>query len=238
MFNLEKKFAQQLIATKCSYNLLSVARFFFQWKDSIRKGESPIIKRRPWMTFQSIDFLGKNLIHGSNVFEYGGGGSTLYCLDRGANVVTVEHDIKWFWLLDKKIQEDNLSQNWKGILKEPTRYPELLQEDPSNPELYISDDKKFKGFWFRDYASSIDFYPDLFFDFVLVDGRSRPSCIKHSVAKVKIGGFLLLDNTERNYYLSMSTKKYLEHYRVVLDEFGPTLGVSEFTKTTIWQRFK
>ena len=238
MLEAEKKFAELLIANKGGIDSLSISRFFFKWKASLRHGRSPIVDRKPWMTFQAIEFLEENLRHGNNVFEYGGGGSTLYCLDKGAHVVTAEHDLIWFSLLKKSILKDVFYDNWEGIMVEPTIDPYKTTKDPSDPERYQSDDECFNEFWFKEYVSSIDCYSESFFDFVLVDGRSRPSCIKHSAPKVKIGGFLLLDNTERNYYLSMNAKKYLEHYEIVLDEFGPTPGALWFTKTTIWKRVR
>ncbi|MGB4333621.1 MAG: hypothetical protein WBJ41_02085 [Chromatiaceae bacterium] len=238
MLESEKKFLELLITNKVGIKSLLIARFFFQWKASLRSGKSPITDRRPWMTFQSIEFLEKYLKHGSNVFEYGGGGSTLYCLDKGAHVVTVEHDLVWFSLLEKAILKDDLSQSWKGIMIEPTIDPGQTPKNPSNPKIYQSYDDCFNGFWFKEYVSSIDYYPESFFDFVLVDGRSRPSCLTHAALKVKIGGFLLLDNTERSYYLSMDTRKYLDRYQIVLDEFGPTPGALWFTKTTIWKRVR
>jgi len=188
------------------------------------------------MTYQAIAFLGKILTPGSNVFEYGGGGSTLFCLDRGARVVTVEHDPEWLSLLTDKTRADHLSENWTGLLRQPDRPPVPIPRDPSNPELYVSDDRDFDGLWFQNYAATIDDYASIAFDVVIVDGRGRPSCIKHSVDKVRRGGYLVLDNTERSYYLQTDTMKYLINFRIVLDGYGPTPGATWFTETTIWQR--
>lgn len=90
------------------------------------------------MTFQSIEFLEKYLKHGSNVFEYGGGGSTLYCLDKSAHVVTVEHDLVWFSLLEKAILKDDLSQSWKGIMIEPTIGIQVRLQKIPQIQRYIS----------------------------------------------------------------------------------------------------
>ena len=53
---------------------------------------------------------------------------------------------------------------------------------------------------FFDYASFIDQYPDNYFDLILIDGRARPSCFMHAAAKVKHGGYVVLDNAERVSY--------------------------------------
>ena len=237
MFNLEMQFLRQLLVNDCGLNSFSIVRYFDQWKKSQRKDCSPLINRKPWMTFQSATFLEHNLTRGCTVFEYGGGGSTLYFLDKGATVITVEHDQVWFEELNKQILEGNLSNNWIGLMAKPIIKPKEQESDSSDPDLYTSSDREFDMYWFRDYVSSIDSYPDSSFDFVIIDGRSRPSCIKHSVSKVKRGGFLVLDNTERAYYLRKAIK-YLDSFNVVLDKFGPTPGLPFFTKTTIWQRVK
>ena len=187
------------------------------------------------MTFQSISVLERNLTRGCSVFEYGGGGSTLYFLDKGANVITVEHDQVWFDKLNREIDKNCLTNNWTGLMIKPTGKPTEEESDASDPDLYTSSDSEFDELWFKDYVSSIDCFSDSSFDFVIIDGRSRPSCMKHSVSKVKVGGFLVLDNTERVYYLR-NTVDYLNSFVVVLDKFGPTPGLPFFTKTTIWQR--
>lgn len=130
------------------------------------------------------------------------------------------------------------SGKWRGILEQPTTATDNPVTDPSDPDSYQSSDGEFKGLCFNGYASAIDMYPDSFFDLVIIDGRSRPSCLKHSVSKVKPLGFLLLDNTERTWYLSRHTLPYLQDYRLALDGFGPTPGASWFTRTTIWERVR
>lgn len=38
------------------------------------------------------------------------------------------------------------------------------------------------------------------FDIIIVDGRDRVKCIESSIPKLKSGGWLILDNSERTYY--------------------------------------
>ena len=59
------------------------------------RGRSTMRLRLPWLPFRLIDELAAVIGPGSRVFEYGGGGSTLWFLDRGAEVVTVEHHEGW-----------------------------------------------------------------------------------------------------------------------------------------------
>lgn len=236
MLELEKQFARQLLTHKNGIHSLALVRYFGCWKKSQQKALAPILERRPWMTFQSAFLLDKNLSPGDSVFEYGGGGSTLYFLDRGAKVVTVEDAPDWYMLLTEKIKEDGLAKNWTGLLKAPAPPVMPGENDASDPDCYTSNSKKYRNYDFTDYVRAIDHYPDRSFDIVVVDGRSRPSCIKHAVDKVKVEGYLVLDNTERDYYLREKTLRHLVNFKVILDEFGPTPGLPWFTKTTVWRR--
>jgi predicted O-methyltransferase YrrM len=47
------------------------------------------------------------------------------------------------------------------------------------------------------YADLSDF-PDKYFDFVLVDGEERSRCIRSAVPKIRDGGLLYLDNTDKD----------------------------------------
>jgi hypothetical protein len=71
--------------------------------------------------------------------------------------------------------------------------------DPGSSHNFHSSD--FKGYSFENYVRAIDAYPNDFFDFVIIDGHARLSCIKNSIPKIKRGGMLVLDNSDRNHYL-------------------------------------
>ena len=81
--------------------------------------------------------------------------------------------------------------------------PEALFEnkDYNNSNDFISVLGEFNGMSFENYARSIDSFKNEYFDLVIVDGRSRVSCIAQAMPKVKKQGILLVDNTEREYYL-------------------------------------
>ena len=42
-------------------------------------------------------------------------------------------------------------------------------------------------------------FPDESFDLVIVDGYARPSCVLHAIPKIRRGGHLLLDDSDREY---------------------------------------
>ena len=107
-------------------------------------------------------------------------------------------------------------------------------QDIADPNLYLSDDVTFSECNFRKYVCQIDLFPDNIFDIVLVDGRARPSCIKHASKKVKIGGLIVLDNSDREYYLRMTANLLQDFDRRIFQGVAP--GVTWFTETSIFIR--
>ena len=73
----------------------------FQSFKPIRKGE-PI----PWLTYSFIDFLEPRLSKDLNILEFGSGNSTLFFSCRVKSVFSIEHDMKWIELLEKKISHN------------------------------------------------------------------------------------------------------------------------------------
>src|ERR1700712_778935 len=51
--------------------------------------------RVPFWPYAAAEYLEARLPAGAKVFEYGSGGSTLWLLDHGADVTSVEHDRSW-----------------------------------------------------------------------------------------------------------------------------------------------
>lgn len=195
-----------------------------------------MIDRLPWMTFQSISFLNNKIKEGHLIFEYGGGGSTLFYLDKGAKVITVEHDSNWFDEISKEVIFYEKKGSWKGFNVPPEEESNFNNENEIRLYSYSSNSEKYFGKKFKKYVRTINRYPDEYFDFIVIDGRARSSCVLESVAKVKLGGFLVLDNTERNYYLTRETLSCLRNFKLILDELGPSPYVDFFTKTNIWKR--
>ncbi len=155
------------------------------------------------MPFAAVADLENRLKRPGAIFEFGSGGSTFFFASRGHRVVTVEHDRKWHEQILKKIRAENWS-DVEAILREPSA-EEQDSWDPSDPDRYHSGVPAYQGFSFRSYAAVLDDYPDAFFDLVLVDGRARPSCIKHALPKVRPGGCLVLDDAGRPRYRSART---------------------------------
>jgi hypothetical protein len=212
-------------------------RFLKPWSKTIREPYSPILARQPWISFPATDFLTTNLTANQRVFEFGGGGSTLFYLDKGLRVITAEHNAEWFKKIQQLVKFAINMSTWQGILLTPCQPNRTeMRHDFSDPNAYNSSDAQSRDLDFYNYASSIDAFLDESFDLVTVDGRARPSCLKHGASKVKRGGYLLLDNTERAHYVTPKIKTYLEEFEIAFDCFGPVAGLLDFTRTTIWKK--
>jgi hypothetical protein len=230
-------FLKQILSqlSKGNTGVLKQVKYFQRWKKSLTPGISSMSDRQPWLTFQAIDYLRKSLNRDSVVFEYGGGGSTLFFIDHAGTVKTVEHDEAWFLNLEHNILTNN-STNWKGSLILPENKSTTEELNPGNPEHYFSADENFTDKLFKAYASEIDKYADNTFDFVLVDGRVRPSCIMHSVEKIKSGGYLIVDNSDRKYYFEFTGSILQKHFIKVFDEMALSPYANFLTKTGIWKK--
>ena len=173
--------------------------------------EDRFLKQKiPWLTFDAIDFLNTLPLQSKKVFEWGSGGSTLFWLKKGADVISVEHDPQWYEKM-KLILNNTKKIEYKLI--EPEIYYDASCSssfDPSDPDSYLSSNSNKQSY--RKYASYIDKFDDNYFDIIVVDGRARPSCIKHAISKIKTGGILILDNSDRDYYLS-KTSQYLKNFQ-------------------------
>ena len=210
--------------------------YYRAWKASNNDTYHPLRARKPWINYPATDLLSSRLHTGQSVFEFGAGGSTLFFLDKGLRVTTVEHDCKWFQTISDAVSSHGQVSAWRGLLCEPSI--RSTQPDPSdwaNPEAYASSSRLHQNHDFSVYAKSIDRFKNERFDLVLIDGRARPSCVKHAACKVKQGGFLLVDNTERAHYVTPRTLDHLKMFRLVRDCYGPTAGLLNFTRSTIWQ---
>jgi hypothetical protein len=220
--------------SKGKLSSLSDVKYYKRWATYLQPQRNSIADHLPWINFPAIDFLEKHLNSSDKVFEYGGGGSTLFFLDRVKEVVTVEHNPEWFQILQKTVIVEN-NKKWDGnlLVAEPTSNYQSLKS--SNPDDYYSADPNYSKMSFFKYASYIDKFPDGYFDVVLVDGRARPSCIKHAVNKIKKDGILVLDNAERNYYMQ-ETGPYMRNFKMIMDRFSPLPYLKHFTQTNIWQK--
>lgn len=143
-------------------------------------------------------------IPNARVFEYGSGASTLWLARRACEVVSVEHDRDWHAVLKGKL----------------SAYPHVkLRLVPGSPsgaagDKYRSDKPGARDLSFRNYVHAITDEPDAF-DLIVIDGRCRIRCLDAARDKLRPGGMILFDNSNRVRY-------------------RPGLEASEFQRSRYW----
>lgn len=206
-------------------------RFYAAWKRCLGSSVAALSDHAPWITFEARGFVETILKPEFAVFEYGSGGSTLFYSKRVKQVVTVEHDLDWHASVVQALSTAGIS-NCTYLLAPPESV-NASPEDPSDPTTYCSARQLHRDHRFRGYAASIEDYADEFFDLISVDGRARPSCVWHAHVKVKVGGYLLLDNSERDhYYRARGILADWEDHHF----YGPGPYGSRFWRTSVWRR--
>jgi predicted O-methyltransferase YrrM len=208
-----------------------MARFFRQWNTLRTSDRSALEAGVPWLAIEAIEWLDGYLDAQMRAFEWGSGGSTLFLARRVRALVTVEHDATWHDAVSRQLESAGF-ENCRYLLREPV--PETERRDASAvPGAYASSDEGFAGRSFREYCAAIDVYPDESFDLVVVDGRARPSCIWHARTKVRQGGVIIVDNSERPHYVPAF--EVLEGWSR-RDFAGPVAFHKRFSTTTIFVR--
>lgn len=173
----------------------------------------------PWTSPASIEIFKKSLNKNHIGFEWGSGSSTFFFAKRIKELISVEHNQQWYQKVSQQIQQANLSNVHLKFIH--VQYPEKhLDKDgfqvaatPSQVEAY------------KEYYSFIDQYPDNYFDFILIDGRTRVQCGKHAIPKLKPGGMLVLDNSERARYQELKN---------MVKDWPSVWTTTGLTDTTIW----
>jgi hypothetical protein len=170
--------------------------------------------RTPWWPYDAVDWVGARLPNGARVFEYGGGGSTLWLEDLGCKVTVAEHDENWYRQLSSQFVPD----------------AKILFRPPGTSGIITSEAAS--GF-FDAYTAAIDDELDNSFDLVIVDGRARVECVRRAMPKVKYGGLLILDDTDRLRY-QPAVKLLGEWQRHIFTGLKP--GQRFPAQTSVWRR--
>jgi hypothetical protein len=229
-----KIFAKGLLRRPRFKTLYSSFRYYFAWRKYHGTGRNSVIDKMPWLSFSAIEFLKKEAEPDMLVFEYGSGGSTLFWASRAKYVISVEHDRSWFEKMNAELIRDQIT-NVDYLLEEAQEDQVFAKKSIQNPDDYISEGKDYSGKNFQNYVKTIDKYPDEHFDIIVIDGRARPSCIKHAIIKLKHEGYLVVDNSEREYYLS--SFQFSKAEWKTWNFYGPVPYIYHFSQTTILKKY-
>ena len=177
----------------------------------------------PWLTPDAINLI-EQLVKGGHGLEFGSGRSTLYFSQLLDKLDSVEHHKAWH----EKVQN---MLNDKGI-KNTSLHHVPADDDFDSPylsseeQVFMTDEEyPLKDEIFSKYTSTLDQFENESLDFVLVDGRARKSCALKAEIKLKKGGILLLDNSERLRYKAVHQQ--FEKYPSIQTTTG-------LTDTTFW----
>lgn len=202
-------------------------RYYFSWLRSLFKESCGLDNRIPLITFKARLWLESYLKPDMAVFEYGSGNSTIYLSIRVKKLVSVEHDKVWHRRILNKFSEDKIL-NCEYLLIEP----EKLVSKKYNSNNYVSLGTEYVGMSFERYVKSIDKFMDKSFDLVIIDGRARSSCITHALKKIRPGGYLMLDDSERERYYKATS--LLGNYKR-MDFCGIAPCSMELKQTSVWR---
>jgi hypothetical protein len=139
------------------------------------------------MRYREIDVVQEVLrkLRPMSCLEWGAGRSTLYfpaMLPSGASWIAIEHDGKWA----QKIRDSKPVANVQIHSVPPNRFP-WTDDDQDGGRQDLSDYVEFPR----------RFGP---YDFILVDGRARASCIEEAFDLLQPHGVVLLHDANRPHY--------------------------------------
>jgi len=178
----------------------------------------------PWLSQIAILFFKQYLTKEMVGLEYGSGFSTVFYAERVKKIIAIEHHKEWYNKVKKQLEELNLMNvECVYIPENKNDWQEKL------PSFYTDYPLDFNDFKYRpeyfDYFEQVKNYPDEYFDFIIVDGRSRVECSLNALPKLKKGGLFILDNSER--------RRYRPVFEVLKD--WPMSNTSTgLTDTTFW----
>jgi predicted O-methyltransferase YrrM len=172
-----------------------------------RRGSTP---ERPWIVPASIGFLRRRIRSYWSILELGAGRSTAWFARRAGRVISFEDNGFWADQTRERLREQGLE----------------------NVEL--------RQLPVEQFATEVDGLPDASFDLVVVDFLEAPTAtridvLKPAMEKVRPGGFLLLDDSDR--------PGYAEAFELLADwRFRKFVGVKdewpEACETGIFRRPK
>jgi tRNA A58 N-methylase Trm61 len=177
----------------------------------------------PWMTPAAIDILNAVLTPDMKGFEFGSGRSTLFIAPRIGELVSLEHDEKWYQHIQDELKNKKLNTVQYIHIAPEKDSSKTIGYPKNNYENYLMPPAA--ASCYTKYYSYIDQFPNEHFDFVIVDGRARVECAQHAIPKMKKGGMLILDNAERLRYRAVHD---------LLQDWEKVYTTSGITDTVFW----
>ena len=189
------------------FSLLRVPKTVWTWWRSRQQPLMP--KPYPFLVWDAIRYLDRLLMPGMRVLEVGGGNSTLWLLQRGVHVHTLEPDATWIRDLETEI-----AQRFSEAERARWTYTQAT------------------GLAAIDAIHALEARS---LDVVIVDpkGQEIPRCdaLMAAQPKLKVGGWLVLDNSDHPNNLAAVAALGKPHH--VVTGFGAMCLV--VTQTSFWR---
>lgn len=222
---------KEFIETRKFFTITQSIKHYPEWTKTFDDSNKNLNIYIPWMNFEIVSFLKKKLNKEMNVFEFGSGYSTIFFALRAGKIVSLEHNSTWYKNVELLLKENNINNvDYKLIEAELIDGESRFEGDYLDYNLFVSEDTNFKNFKFEKYVTEINKFPDKYFDLIVIDGRARPACIFFSLKKIKPDGMILVDNTERDYYLKNLLKNGL------LNDWEITLFSAHIPQATTYHK--
>ncbi len=136
---------------------------------------------QPWMCPGTIEFLQTHLSNSMSGLEFGSGRSSIWFGQLVGHLTSVEYNSDWYEALKVKLTAENLANVDLRLIR--------LDHPESAPEEDYSECPS--------YVAILDEFDRETLDFVIVDGHYRTQCTRKCLNKIKPGGYLLIDDTNR-----------------------------------------
>lgn len=150
----------------------------------------------PWYTFPCLDYIKTLNIKEWDVFEWGGGCSTVWYSHNCKSVTTLENDHKW----SEEIVEYLCNRQSVNYSIHTIDVPPSANQEHPNKEQYLN------------YISTLDKKYDL----IVIDGSYRNDAIERSIPYINQNGMIIFDNYEQDTsgYEVLPNKRLLEKYQI------------------------
>ncbi len=171
------------------YHLALHPRHAARWAKDRLRPRTPLELGLPWVAWPCIDWLDARDLRGKSVFEYGGGGSSIYFLTRGCHVTTVENSGPWAARIRERVERTLGDEARSRFRLELVDMP----EHPGEAERKRAEE----------YVSRIG--QGTRYDLVLVDGADgalalRMTCLGRAREHLTESGVIVLDDAWRKAY--------------------------------------
>ena len=138
------------------------------WRSSVDRGI-------PWLSYPCIEHLRDHMIAGMRVFEWGGGGSTVFFARLGCRIFTMESHPLWRKVIQDKVNAMGESVSGNVDIR-------FVPTNPNNPERM------------HEYIEQVSNGAP--WDVILVDGWERVRCVIEAKEYLSTKGILIFDNAD------------------------------------------